>query len=168
MPNITQSEILAAIEAIVSGVADVGLVLTRERFVESDKELLNLFANLNSGVAKGWLIAYSGFSQLRGDAPGEVIRTLKFKLLSLYPYEDSRSDGNTSHTKFWEMVEAVNTAIILESNWNLGLDNRLQHSLLQSDGEGEFSVSRYGEGAGSKLLHHGIFTLEVEVIINVC
>ena len=161
MPNVSQPETLEKIAALISDVADTGIVLTRERFIESDKELLKLFANLNSSVAKGWLVNYVGFTQIRGDRQCEIIRTLKYKLLALYPYRDKMDGGSTSHEKFRLMIEAVNESFNAAANWNLSLGNAVQHNLLQV--EEDFSVEPFGEGADTQLLHIAILNLEVEL-----
>lgn len=166
MPNITQPQVLAAISSIISGVSDTGIVLTRERFVRDESGFLKLFVNLNSATRKphGWLIGYVGFEQSPGDVSCEITRTLKYAIESLYPYEDKRADGSSSHEKFRAAVEAVNDALNLEANRDLGLGNLVEHKLLQT--EEDFVVRAWGEGADAVLTHYGVFNLRLDLTVK--
>jgi hypothetical protein len=165
MPNVAQPAILNAIAAIVGNVPDTGKILTRERFCTNEAQFVALFKDLNQQIGKGWLITYVGFTQER-DGDCEVIRTMKYALECLYPYEDKDFQGNDSHAKFRAMVEAVNDAFNLESKIGLGLNNdRVRHQLLQVSED--FIVRSWGEGAGALSTHYGTFTLEVTNEVNV-
>ncbi len=161
MPNPTQTEIHAAILSLVADVADVGIVLDRERAAESVVELCRLIMNLNSGIAKGWVIRYVGFTQEEGDGQCEVIRNLKYSLKSFYPYRDNR-DGTDSHAAFRLMLEAVNEAFNQDGDRTLGTNNnRVRHQFLQCIDD--FIVGHSGETADEILVHFADMELIVEL-----
>lgn len=161
----TQEQVLSAIAALVDGVADTGLVLTRERASESEAEVVRLLRGLNGDVGHGWLINFVGFTQERGDGQCEILRTLKYALEAFYPYEDKRSDGADSHAKFRAMIEAVNDALIAESAWNLGFGNTVDNLFLQA--VEDFAVVRWGEGTDAILTHYAPFEMQVRVWVQV-
>lgn len=164
MANVTPFEVLDKLAAIVNDVEDVGIVLTRERFVESAVEFVQLFVNLSGDkLPHGWLIVYAGFTQEASDSTQQIIRTLKYTLESIYPYNDKPSGGLTSHEKFRQMLEAVNESFNSHANKTLGLNNSVTNKLLQS--EEDFVVRRWGEGVDSKIAHYAVFSLQVTVEI---
>ncbi len=165
MPNIAQTQILSAIASLVDIVDDTGLILTRERFIDlsdnSEEAFIKLFTNLNNKIPKGWLVSYSGFEQRRGDRQCEVVCTFKYALECVYPYQDKVDASNDSHKKFRLMVEAVRQKFNEAANWNLGLDTRVEHQLLQATED--FVVRRWGKTAGAFITHYAPFELAVEV-----
>jgi hypothetical protein len=165
MPDPTQPQILAAIVAIIDAVDDTGLIISRERNIETDAELINLFRGLNEGVLKGWLVICAGFTQERDGGICDIRRTIKYSLNTIYPYEDKDFGGDNSHDKFRLMVEAVNSAFNQHANWDLGLGTKVEHQLLQATED--FVVQRLGEGADSHLVHLGVFELFVTLDIRV-
>lgn len=165
---VSQPQILAAIESIIRSVPDVGIVLTRERNIESAAELINLFRGLNEGVMHGWLLRNLGFSQIREGGSCDIVRSIKYGLEALYPFEDKPFSGLDSHGKFRLMVEAVNSAFNAEANWGLGLEGEnhiIEHQLLQA--ADDYQVMLLGEGADSHLIHYGGFELIVNLGITV-
>jgi hypothetical protein len=160
MANIAQSQILSAIGTLIDGVADTGLVLTEERFVESEPEFIGLFKNLNNGTPHGWLINFAGFPEQLEDGTCDVARTLKYSLEFLYPY-DSKRDGDDKNSKdrFIEAIEAVNDA--LNGARYLSLGSKVQHQFLKS--VEDFVVRRWEVGTGSILTHYAVFELQVSV-----
>jgi hypothetical protein len=165
MPSPTQPQVLAKIESTISAVADTGLILARERNIESDTELITLFRALNDGVLKGWLIKNAGFTQIREGASCDITRSLKYVIETIYPFEDKPISGVDSHGRFRLMTEAVNAAFNVQANWDLGLGWLVEHQLLQATED--FAVQKLGEGADTHLVHYASFELVVNVGITV-
>lgn len=156
MPNVAQSDVLAAIAALISPLSDVGVVFTDEKFVENEAEFINLFKGQNE--VKGWVINFSGFPEQVEDSTCDVVRNLKYTLEFLYPYNSVKDDdGKNSHTRFREVVEAVNDAF--NADRYLGLGSKIEHQFLKT--AEDFVVRRWEAGAGSVLTHYGVFELVV-------
>jgi hypothetical protein len=162
MANISQTQVLTALAALVDAVPDTGLVLTEEKFVESESEFMALFRSKNSNVAHGWLINYAGCPDQLRDGTCDITRSLKYTLETLYPYDAARdADGKNSKDRFIEQFEAVNTAFNTKANWYLGLGNKVEHQLLKT--VEDFVVRKWGEGADARLAHYGVSELFVSV-----
>lgn len=158
--NIVQSDVLDAIASLIDAVADTGLVLKEERFVESESEFIGLFKNQNNGIPHGWLINFSGFPEQTEDGTCDVVRNLKYSLEFLYPYNATRDvDDKNSKDRFIAAVEAVNDA--LNNTRYLGLTSKAEHQFLKTTED--FVVRKWDTGAGSLLTHYGVF----ELIVNV-
>ncbi len=164
MSNVTEVQVRTAIaNAITAASIDAGVVLTRERFCESDAEFIKLFVGLEpTNAAKGWLVTFENFSQREGDSMCEVTRTLSYTLERVYPYQDKRADNKNSHEVFKADLEALNTYLI--TNRNLGLGNTVYHLLLQNP-QG-YIVRRWGSGADQVITHYAAPTLAVEVTVS--
>lgn len=161
MPNIQQSEVLAAIASIIDAVDDTGLILTEERFVESEPEFIGLFKNQNNGIPHGWLINFAGFPEQIEDGTCDVARTLKYTLEFLYPYNATRDDDDkNSKDRFIDAVEAVNDALNMDRY--LALGSKVEHQFLKT--VEDFVVRRWETGAGSVLTHYGVFEMQINVV----
>jgi len=168
MPIPLQAEILIAIKNLIAAVDDTGLVLTRERSIESDAELPNLFVGLNQGRMHGWLIRCAGFTQERVGETCDVDRSLRYELISIYPFQDRTFDGGDSHDKFRTMIEAVNSVMMAEAMRGLGLDGSgfvIEHKLLQA--VEDFSIEQMSQGGDTYLVHFARFELVVSLLITV-
>lgn len=159
MANISISDLLAAQKTIVETVADVGVVLTRDRYVDED-QWVTLFQSLNvdslAGLAQGVMILWNSVVQTRGPRICTVQQEHTFSYEILYPFDDNRPDGRTSHEVFVERVEAINNALNEEGvDFNLGIStpgSDVQHQFLQSDGE--IICRRWGSGATAVKTHY--------------
>ena len=162
MANISQTQVLAALAALVDAVPDTGLILTEEKFTESETEFIALFRNKNSNVGHGWLINFAGFPEQVRDGTCDITRSLKYTLESLYPYNAARdNDGKNSKDRFIEQVEAVNDTFNNQANWYLGLGSKVEHQLLKT--VEDFVIRKWGEGADARLAHYGVMELFVSV-----
>jgi len=166
MANVTIAQLLAAQKAIVETVNDVGVVLVRDRYVDEDQWII-LFQSLNvdelAGKPQGVMILWTSMSQSRGPRICTVQQEHTFSYEILYPFDDNRPDGRTSHEVFVERVEAINNALNEEGvDFNLGINtpgSDVQHQFLQS--EGDILVRRWGTGATAIKTHYysGQFTV---------
>jgi hypothetical protein len=175
MANVTIKDLLDALAAKIGSVGgdDRGVILTRERFTESEEGFAQLFTALEQdGQAKGWLIQWIGLTQRKGELICTVRQIHQFAIEFLYPYEDKRKDGLTSHEVAVTRIEDVNNALNEvppnTNPWNLGITeegSNVEHQFLQSDAP--LIVRRWGTGQDAKKAHYGRFRLDVGVSINV-
>lgn len=161
--NYTQEEIIDALKATIETVPDIGIVITDSRFVEDEKEIIELVTDLNTDMEPtGMLISWKEIEQSQDEDACKVIAYYKYHLFFLMKYLHRRSDGLTSDRfftrKIFELMEALNAAR------SLGLDNRVEHQLLQSSDE--FGVVAWGEGHNAPITHMATFTLDVQVVNN--
>lgn len=161
MANLTLERVLDALKTIVETVDDLGVVLTDSRFVEDEKEILDLITGVHpTSEPTGILITWQSIpSQVRDENPCLVITTYRFTLNILRKYEHKRDDGLTSDAYFKRKLFELNEK--LNSSPDLGLDERVEHQcLISSD---EFGVVAWGEGHGAPITHLSNFELDVEV-----
>ncbi len=157
---ITETQVREAIGAKIATVADVGAVLTEPRFVEKDDDLVQVVMDLNtSGAAQGWMITPASFKQEDDQC---VLWTQDYDLEFLFPYENQRADGRTSHAVYYELVEEVKS--VLNNDRHLGLGTSVYHLLLQ--GAGKPIVRRWNEGAAQLITHFQEFKISVQVELN--
>ena len=116
----------------------------------------------------GWIIKNSGFTQIREGGSCDIVRTLRYGLLALLPFEDKPFAGIDSHGRFRLMIEGVNSAFNAQANWGLGLDGAgyiIEHQLLQAAEDYQLDV--FGEGADARECHYATFELLVNLGITV-
>ena len=174
MANVTIDDLLEAQKAKVEAVDDVGVVLTRERYVD-DEQWIGLFKTLGpDGSAKGVMILWQELAeQTKGPRVGTIQQRHRFSYEVVYPFDDSRGDGQTSHEVFVARLESINRALNLlvdqEPQWDLGLtathpNADVEHEFLQSDGP--VVVRRWGAGQNALKTHYASLTLDVLVVVD--
>lgn len=171
MANVNIAQLLAAQKEIIDAVDDVGVVLIRDRFVDED-EWIELFRALNTdelaGLPQGVMILWNQVSQSRGPRICTVQQEHEFSYEFLYPFDDNRTDGRTSHEVFIERVESINNALNEAGvDFNLGIDtpgSDVQHQFLQSDGP--ILVRLWGTGATAVKTHYYSATFTVSCVVS--
>lgn len=171
--NVTIEDLLGAQKTLVEAIDDIGVVLTRERYLDEDG-WISLFTALNPDEsAKGVMILWQQLvSQEIGPRVCTVLQRHQFSYEILYPFDDNRPDGRTSHEVFVERVQSINDAInnvpVGTVSWNLGITvegSDVLHQFLQSDGP--MVVRRWGSGPTARKTHYISMTLEVLVVVTV-
>lgn len=169
--NISISDLLLAQKEIVEAVDDVGVVLTRDRFVD-EEEWIELFRALNTdelaGLPQGVMILWQEVSQSRGPRICTVQQEHTFSYEVIYPFDDNRTDGRTSHEVFIERLESINNALN-EAGVDFNLDitisgSDVQHQFLQSDGA--HLVRLWGAGATAVKTHWFSGTFVVTCVVS--
>ncbi len=172
--NVTIEELLEAQKTLIETVSDVGVVLIRERYVD-DEAWIGLFMALNvDGAARGVMCLWQELAeQTKGPRVGTIQQKHRFSYEMVYPFDDSRPDGRTSHEVFVERIQSVNQAlnrlVDQQPQWDLGLtlthpNSDVEHEFLQSDGP--IVVRRWGAGQTALKTHYCSMTLDVWVVTD--
>lgn len=171
MANVNIADLLLAQKELVEAVDDVGVVLTRDRFVDED-EWIELFRSLNvdalAGLPQGVMILWNSVSQSRGPRICTVQQEHEFSYEFLYPFDDNRPDGRTSHEVFIERIESINNALNEAGvDFNLGINtvgSDVQHQFLQSDGP--ILVRLWGAGTTALKTHYFSAKFTISCVVS--
>jgi len=93
-----------AIKTILSGVAGIGVVHTRERFATDQTALKNLY--VKDGILNGWIIKRVATPEAR-DTMGGTIRRYRFRIRGYYAFADHEVDASSSEQIFQALIEAI-------------------------------------------------------------
>jgi len=172
MANVTWNEILDAIAELMAGAHDelTDRVFTRQRFIEAADdvdELVRLLQSLNSdGKPQGIVLDWLGSSSIRG-AGFSIIQTEQFQGAFLLPYDDKRSDDQTSTQVFRDVTAALRTTFNARANHELGLGSSVQSLFLQLP-ETSSGPIRNNSGEDAVQVHARPLRIAVQVIIDSC
>jgi hypothetical protein len=167
MANVTIERLLEAQRQRVLTVADVGQVLTRERYVSGDA-FLRLFISLNHDrLPKGVMILFQELiEQRKGPRVCTVQKRARFSYEIFHPFVENDEKEVTSYDEFLVKIQAVNDAInLVEPNtlpWNLDITDLgadVEHQFLQGDGVMDTRV--WGTGSTAIKTHYISMTLDV-------
>lgn len=93
-----------AIKTILSGVAGIGVVHTRQRFATDQTKLKALY--VKDGILNGWIIRRVATPEAR-DTMGGTIRRYRFRIRGYYAFADSDVDADSSEQKFQALIEGI-------------------------------------------------------------
>lgn len=130
MPTLV--EIVTNLVSTMRAVPSAGAVHPRVRSARTAEQLARLCAF--EGSYRGWALEYLGSTEVVGKKIGTVERTLRFRLRWVLPYDDDRTDGETSTDEFIGMFEDM--AVQLRTHRELGFcGGNVRHNFLQIEGE---------------------------------
>lgn len=131
MPTLV--DIVTNLVSTMRAVPSAGAVHPRARSARTPEQLARLCAFEPDGY-RGWVVQYLFAAEKEGKKLNTVERTLRFRLWLVLPYDDDRTDGDTSTDAFNEMFEEM--AAKLRINRALGFCVAdVRHGLLQVEGE---------------------------------
>lgn len=174
MADVTIDDLLNAQKTIVEAVPDIGVVLTRERYLD-ENGWVSLFTSLNADRSpKGVMILWQELVEQRvGPRSCTIQQRHRFSYEVLYPFDDKRTDGETSDIVFVRNLEAINKALntvyTVGRPWDLGLHFSfpkadIQHQFLQ--GDGARNVTRWGSGPAAVKTHYCSMYLDVLCVVG--
>lgn len=172
----TVEDELAAIVALWTPVQDVGVILTRERFVKGKEGYADLFTALQTdGKPHGVLIQWVGYRQAKVGLCGRR-RTDIFDIESLYPYDDKIIIPSTDPVEYTTSdalnkvrQQALDDALCAtypnEPPFDLRMTRtfpkaNVEHGLLQAVSI-PFLVDQWSDGTDARRAHYNHYTLEV-------
>jgi hypothetical protein len=159
MANYTHEEIADALAASIEEVSTASVIITDEKFSEATADLLRLLASAAKGKPlTGWIVTLEQIVSQDDDGTGEVAIVYGFGLTYIHEYLNKSPGGVTSEIEFKREIFIVNKALNIKRN--LGLDNRVRHQCLVSEGPFVIAESK----SQSKLFHQADFQFNVQDI----
>lgn len=174
MDNVTVTDLLGAQKSIVETVPGIGVVLTRERYLD-ENGWVSLFTSLNEDHSpRGVMVLWQELvEQKLGPRSCTILQRHRFSYEVLYPFDDRRQDGDVSDSVFVQNLQsinhALNTVYTTGRPWDLGLHDQfpladIQHQFLQ--GDGARNVTRWGSGPAAVKTHYCSMTLDVLCVVS--
>lgn len=174
MSDVLITDLLGAQKAIIENIPDIGVVLTRERYLD-ENGWVSLFTSMNEDHSpRGVMILWQQIvSQRVGPRSCTIQQRHRFSYEVLYPFDDKRQDGESSDVVFVQNLEAINRALntvyTVGRPWDLGLHDQfpqadIEHQFLQ--GDGARNVTRWGAGPAAIKTHYCSMTLDVLCVVG--
>ena len=131
MPTLV--DIVTNLVSTMRAVPSAGAGHPRARSARTPEQIARLCAFEPDGY-RGWVIQYLFSTEKDGRKLNTVERLLRFRLWLVLPYDDDRTDGDTSTDQFNAMFEDMATR--LREDRSLGYCRAdVEHGLLQVEGE---------------------------------
>lgn len=154
----TLEAIVTNLVSTMRAVPSAGAVHPRPRSARTPEQIARLCAF--EGSYRGWALEYLGSTEIEGKKIGTVQRTLRFRARWVLPYDDDRTDGQTSTDVFNAMFEDM--AEQLRTHRELGFcGGHVRHNFLQI--EGEPAPTELSQAKGTA--HFGRARLDITAIV---
>lgn len=161
MPALEIDALTAAMVGFMRGVAGAGTVHDRPRSASRPDQYARLCAY--EGSYRGWIVRYHFSTERQGGEIGSVTLSHRFALTWVLPYDDDRTDGETSTAEHARMFAAMAAQFRQYRSFGFGRA-RVENQLLQ--GQAPAAPVEVSETKG--LMHVGNATLEVlESVVGV-